>query len=841
MLLPLLLALFGATPTDVTGIVVDQSRGIVAGAKVTIEGPGTEPVTDTSDLAGMFRFTSLPSGEYQLRVEHPGFKVASRRFRVGSSAPRLRIVLEIADLRQEVTVGNTEARLSTETADNLNVVTLNRKALDNLPMLGNDIIGTVSQFLDLGAVGAAGVSVVVDGMEARKIGVSASAVQEVRISQNPYSAEFSRPGRGRIEIITRPAAQQFHGSAEFVFRDAHLDARNAFAATRPKEQRRILEGHFTGPLGRSKRTAFLLSANHEEEDLQNLVYAITPDGTLRRNFAHPQRQTEFSGSVTRQFGNRQTLTTRYELSRDQSKGEGVGGFTLPEAGSDFKEREHLVFANYSAVITPRIVNELSIRLGHQSFVLSSTLPGVRQTNVQDAFTGGGGQSDRHETESRVQFNNIVSWNAGKHLVKGGITVPGFIRRGLSDRSNFDGTFSFASLEDYSAGRPFLFEVQRGNPYLVFWQNDVALFIQDDFRPRKNLTIVAGLRYDWQNYVSSRRNFAPRLSVAFSPDRNRKMVLRAGVGIFYERTGDGAIADLLRFNRERLRRYVLSNPRYPDPFSVGGNFEAQPSSVTRFAADLRSPYLLQYSAGVERQLRKSLALAATYTGMTGVKLFRSRDVNAPLPPFYLARPDPKVGVLRTVESAGRLQSHALDLGLRGAITEHFNGQLQYGFGRAYNNTGGIGWFPANNYDPSGEWARANFDVRHRFRALGTFKAGALFELGTVVSLNTGTPYTITTGRDSNNDTRMTDRPPGALRNGMQGFGMANVDVRLSREFKLAGSDKDEGPSLDVSLEAFNLPNRVNYTIMIGNLSSPFFGQPVAARAARRMQVRLELQF
>jgi hypothetical protein len=112
---------------------------------------------------------------------------------------------------------------------------------------------------------------------------------------------------------------------------------------------------------------------------------------------------------------------------------------------------------------------------------------------------------------------------------------------------------------------------------------------------------------------------------------------------------------------------------------------------------------------------------------------------------------------------------------------------------------------------------------------------------VLSLSSGVPYTITTGRDDNHDGRASDRPPGVPRNSSQGFGAVNLDVRLSREVKLTGSDKDEAPSLDVALEAFNVLNRVNFTNVVGNLSSPFFGQPVAAAPARRLQLRLEFKF
>jgi len=308
-------------------------------------------------------------------------------------------------------------------------------------------------------------------------------------------------------------------------------------------------------------------------------------------------------------------------------------------------------------------------------------------------------------------------------------------------------------------------------------------------------------------------------LAFSPDSRRKTVIRAGAGTFYERSGNGPVADLLRFDGAHLLPVILSEPTYPDPLG-SGPLPAYPISRTVFATNLRSPYLLQYSVGLERQMRKSLVATASYTGVTGIKLFRSRDANAPLPPLYLGPP----GVLRTVESASRMQSHALDVSLRGSITEELNCTVQYTFGSIYTNTEGIGWFPADSYDPVGEWARANSDVRRRLRTLATYKAGDLFELGAILSLSSGLPYTVTTGRDGNGDGRLADRPAGLPRNTRQGFGLANLDLRLSREFKLNRASKDEGPAINAGIEVFNIFNRVNYTTVIGNLSSRLCGEP-----------------
>ena len=149
-------------------------------------------------------------------------------------------------------VSETPAQVSTDASENLDVVTLDREALDNLPVFDQDYVASISQFLDPGSIGTNGVTLVVNGMEQKNIGVSASAIQQVKINQNPYSAEFQRPGRGRIEVITKPGSQAFHGTLNFLFRDYHMNARDPFALERAPEQRRIYEGSLIGPLGRSR-------------------------------------------------------------------------------------------------------------------------------------------------------------------------------------------------------------------------------------------------------------------------------------------------------------------------------------------------------------------------------------------------------------------------------------------------------------------------------------------------------------------------------------------------------------------------------------------------------------
>jgi hypothetical protein len=245
-------------------------------------------------------------------------------------------------------------------------------------------------------------------------------------------------------------------------------------------------------------------------------------------------------------------------------------------------------------------------------------------------------------------------------------------------------------------------------------------------------------------------------------------------------------------------------------------------------------------GIERQLTKSMTVSANYINTVGSRLFRSRNINAPVPPS-LTPPDAEAGVLRQIESTARANGHALELMFRGKIGNIFNGTAQYTFGRTFNNTGGIDSLPANSYDLRSEWSRADFDERHRFSLLGTVKAGKWFNLGLSLSLSSGRPYSLITGRDDNGDTIANDRPAGVRRNSLQGPGSARLDVRWSREFEIRKVKNGDGPKFSLGLDAFNILNRTNYAGFVGNLSSPFFGLPVASQPARRVQLTLGFQF
>ena len=176
-----------------------------------------------------------------------------------------------------------------------------------------------------------------------------------------------------------------------------------------------------------------------------------------------------------------------------------------------------------------------------------------------------------------------------------------------------------------------------------------------------------------------------------------------------------------------------------------------------------------------------------------------------------------------------------------MTRRLTGLVQYTFSRTDNNTGGINWFPANQYDFSGEWARADFDQRHRLNLLEGFSPGQSFTLGIGLTLASGKPYSLTTGQDTFHTGLANARPAGVPRNSLQGPGYADVDLRLSRDFYLNREAKDKGKVVTAAFDAFNVFNHLNYAAYVGDLSSPFFGRAVSALPSRRLQLTGRFKF
>src|SRR3569832_2137776 len=239
--------------TTVQGVVADPTGAIVPNAQVNlVNADGSIAGTTTSDGVGNFHMSAPHAGSITLVISEPGFETVHFPVTVTPNvvlaapaahvlAAPLHITLPIAAVATNVRVnGDTDEDL-TASEENHDSSVLTSSELKELPIFDNDYVGAMSVFLDDSASGTGGSGLMVDGVEANRSPVSASAVQEVRINQDPYSARYYWPGRGQMEVITKSAADRYHGQFNFSFRDNTLNAQNALAPSKPYEQRRIFE------------------------------------------------------------------------------------------------------------------------------------------------------------------------------------------------------------------------------------------------------------------------------------------------------------------------------------------------------------------------------------------------------------------------------------------------------------------------------------------------------------------------------------------------------------------------------------------------------------------------
>ena len=217
----------------VRGDVRGPDASPVSGVDVLLTSENQEkPRTSETDEEGMFEFPKVAPGKYVLHLEVPGFEPVERPIEVGSEpVPRIRLKLKIAEVSDKVTVSEQSVLLAEE---NRSKVQFNEQLVMNLPVRDANPLVVPSLFLNPAVVGASGPTIIVDGVETSSLDLPTSSVKSVTVDQNPYSPEFGRPGKGRLEVTTRRGTHsRYRGNVLAMFRNSAMDARNPLAVERP--------------------------------------------------------------------------------------------------------------------------------------------------------------------------------------------------------------------------------------------------------------------------------------------------------------------------------------------------------------------------------------------------------------------------------------------------------------------------------------------------------------------------------------------------------------------------------------------------------------------------------
>jgi hypothetical protein len=802
------------------GVVKDEFGGVVVGATVTLVDAAGAEKTATTNEEGVYTFTGVAPGSYTIRASASGFAAYENTgVNLARGQRQTHDITLSVTLQQESVTVSAQPGVSTDPETNQSALVIKDKDLDALPDDPDDLAAAL-QALAGPAAGPNGGQIYVDGFSNGQIPPK-DAIREIRINQNPFAAEFDQIGFGRVEILTRPGSDRVRGQAFFSFSDARLNSRDPFAERRAPSQGRNFGGNLGGPIQKRKSSYFFNFEKRDTDNNTIINTQIVDPATLALEpFNHtiivPGRRTAFTPRFDYAINKNNTLVARYNFSRFTLSNTGAAEQVLdvdPFFGvtrtSASKRTEQSIQMTETAIITPTVINETRFQFEHETAQSGGDIsrPVIA---VSGAFTAGGASiAPARNTNNQFELQNYTSWVRGLHSFKAGarlrnVHITDFTQSGFNGTFIFAGGFNQTSTDLFRAtlahtpgAFPTQLNIFGGNPQAGVSQTDLGIFAQDDWRMRPNFTLSAGLRYENQTNVSSNLNFAPRLSFAYSLGKQQsrpKTVLRGGFGVFYSRISESLTLQENRFNGTNQQQFIIT--QRPVPAQCGADATQSPgcasasqiaavqaqnaaavsilnnypnvptidqlapfrqSLVTRqLAADMQAPYSIQSTFSVERQLPMKVVLTASYINTRTLHLLRSRNINAPL---NGVRPlGDAAGNVYLFESSGILNQNQLIISANTRLNPKFTIFSNYTFSKANSDTDGAGSFPSNNYDLSGEYGRASFDVRHRFFFGGTFDSpwwGLRFN--PLVTAFSGRPFNITTGLDNNGDTTFNDRP------------------------------------------------------------------------------------
>lgn len=842
--------------------ILDPSGLVIAGATVTvIRADGTTTSAATTDR-GEVVFAGLAPGRHTIRAEAPGFETVElidQNLRAGTT--RRTLTLPIAAVFEELTVSRDRREAGTDPRGDAFTTSLTEREIADLPDDPDEMAQAIEQMAGPGAV------MRVNGFRGGALPPK-SQIREIRFRRNAFAAENHEAGFISVDILTRPGLGEWRTSANLGFRDAALNARNALAPAKVPEQLR--RGLFTidGPLWRN-RTSLALSANGVSAYDSQTIVAELPDGPYNAVLRRPTDRVSLSARVEHALSKTHALKAAFQHHATEAGLLGVGGTDLADRAYARETRERVLRLSESGGIGRRMMNE--VRVGVTWLDLETT-PASRAPAivVQGAFAAGGAQREGSRASRSVEIADNLDVAVGRHAVRTGVLVEG---QSVDSAvfQNAGGTFTFASLDDFQAGRAATYTQRTGDPSVAYSLWQFAWYAQDDVRLRKGLTLSVGLRHEWQSHVDRTWNLAPRVGLAWSPFEDGRTTFRGGAGVFYDWYEAETYEQTLQVDGRRQQDVVVRNPGWPDPFE-GGQLVGLPPGVIRAARDLTQPALRQVSFGMERLVGQALRVNATYQFRDGINLLRARNVNAPGTDG--TRPAPSAGNIIEVASTGRSRQHALVAGFNARTTKPrlFVG-AHYFLSRSEDDGTGPLALPADSVRPD-EWGPAADDVRHRVGLFANVDLPKGFRLGVNLRAESARPYTITTGRDDNGDTIFTDRPPGVGRNSARGDGFADLGLRLAWQIGFGertqsggaggpgggpqiirvrpGDGDAPGPmppmgsanrrvTTELYVQAFNVLNATRFTGYNGVLTSPFFGQPTGAMPARRVEIGTRVAF
>lgn len=919
------------------GKVTDQQGGVLPGVTVTARHTETNTTrSGATNETGQFYLPSLPAGTYELTVELSGFSTGKRTviLRVGQEAAA-DFSLTVGAVTETVLVSGVSPLV--ETTSTLSGL-IDRKEIDNLPTIDRNFAGLAQLAPGVSSsgggsmgFGAAGQrqyqnQIFMDGATNAQqfYGTQAELypqdwVQEFQVMITGYSAEFGQATGGILNVITRSGSNNTQGRVYGFYRNSKLDrapfagrfanGEPVFLDAPPRYRNYRVGGFLGGPLVENK--VFYFGGVESYANTQSAILSISDywrNQGIQSVIPAENTSRVYMGKVDANLSQRHRLSLRHSRTfRTDTNCSGQGGdgcnssplWTL-EKRATFNGPLWSVLGNLTSTLGGNSFNEVRAYYGVNKLIITGNATGkyglaLLQDTANEPLTTektypgaafGSATTGGLEGENNFYVIDNFMYVKGHHQLKVGAQLSrvGFF---MDIDASQKGRWSFRTDRVFNGNDPVSYPFQlslaigTATYFKPSW--NPAVFVQDTWQVRDDLTLNLGVRYDVDNTIkvgnelvdtynqrfvqnfggaaplskvkSDVNNIQPRLGIVWTPTEDRRTTVRGSAGVFYDQNhfnyNDTYINQtLLTVNRvtlrdndptsnpfwnaadpagsaTRLRAYLGQYfPRFPDLSALG----RVQQTATGMASDFHVPYTVAASGGMTHQFGNRIGVQADYVYSHGYDVIVQRNINLAQVNGQFVTVDPRFTAINMYQNLGWIQYHGLVTGLqyRGA---KLRGGASYTLAKATSNSlaSGVGGGAATNpLDLSIDIGPTNEDRRH----VGAIDASYLFpldvQLATIGRFQSALPYNVSSS------TIVFARPE--PRNSRRGDNESNVDLRISKNLTLGGRR-----AATVFWEMFNVFNTRNFIQFQGSLQSSAFGLPQSAQPMRRQQVGVRFDF